>query len=272
MDAGRQEARSLLALPRASWLAWPPDLDQLRGLVQPPAAPPHAGPARAARAVAGAAARGADVEGLAGELGDIARRLTGAFEALRTSARLSEPQVEGLAAEVERLTRLSASVSVVSSPPSRGHERFDLDALLEEELAVLALQQKKAARFKYRGGAALHVAADREALTRAFGSCLHFARSAAAEGEVVRVITSPSDGMVAVRIEFPATNLGDVEPSALLQSGGRSRSGAPSHDLSAARAVVRSQGGDLELSAPKEGELEILVLLPAAQPVSPAAV
>jgi hypothetical protein len=270
MDAGRQEARSLLALPRAGWLAWPPDLDQLRGLIQAPAPPRAAVPLPASRPGAGGPARGPELGGLAGDLLDIAQGLTGAFEALRTSARLSEPQVEGLAGEVERLARFSAAVAVLASPPARGHERFDLDALLEEELAVLALQPKKTARFKYRGGAALHVVGDREALTRAFGSCLHFARSLAEEGEVVRVVTAPSNGMVTVRIEFPATGLGDVEPGALLIPGSSAAPGAPSHDLAAARAVVRSQGGELEVAAPAEGELEILVTLPAAEPV-PAA-
>jgi len=270
MDAGRQEARTLLALPRAGWLAWPPDLDQLRGLVKPPSPPPQRMPmpvaAPAARS-SGPARGGAEAGEMAGDLVDITRRLAGAFEALRTSARLSEPQVQGLSGEIERLTHFSEALAVIAAPPARGHQRFDLDALLEEELAVLALQQKKAARFKYRGGAALHVVADRDALTRALGSCLYVARSLTAEGEVVRVVTAPSDGMVQVKIELPATNLGDIEPSELLEPGKR---GAPNHDLAAARAVVRSQGGDLLLGTPDEGGLEIVVTLPAAQPLTAA--
>ncbi|HVS11641.1 MAG TPA: hypothetical protein VMS76_17355, partial [Planctomycetota bacterium] len=35
-DAGRQTARSVLALPRTRWLAWPPDLDQLHELARGP--------------------------------------------------------------------------------------------------------------------------------------------------------------------------------------------------------------------------------------------
>jgi hypothetical protein len=62
-EAGDARARTLLSLPRAQWLPWPPDLEQLRGLAggerdgatpASPPAPPPASTASAPRASASA--------------------------------------------------------------------------------------------------------------------------------------------------------------------------------------------------------------------------
>jgi signal transduction histidine kinase len=288
-DGGR--ARALLALPRAQWMFWPPDLEQVRALLalpgsaesaaspaahsaQMPAVPP--GPAGAAR---NGSERGSEpapaLHSQIARLAEIALRIEQSFASLREASRLPEGPAERFSGELQRLRRFTRSLGALVAPPVQGREVFDLDALLEEQLAVLALRQRKAPRFKYRGGERLEVRADRAALTQALESLLLLARHCAAEGEVVRVQTSRADGdQLAIAIEFPAGPLDGLEPAEILagaQVPEQLQEKLPEFDgstLPAAAALFASQGGSLALSSPSRGSLTIharLALVPAAE-------
>lgn len=260
IDAGRHSARALLALPRSGWMPWPPDLDQLRALALPVTAPaPVAGsaPGLLDDALASSSA--------ASDLARIGERLERAFESLCDAARLSESQSAEVAAELHRLRRFTRAAALLASPPARGSEHFDLDSLLEEELAVLALRQRKAPRFQYRGGAAQHVRADRGALTGAFEALLRLARSCAAEGETVRVHTSQHEGRVEVELEFPAGPLKGIDPRTVFEPGALGElADFGSHELAAARVVARSQGGELDLADASTDPVRLRMSLPSA--------
>lgn len=212
-------------------------------------------------------------------LADISQRLELAFAALRESGRLSEPEMESPSIELRRLLRFTRTLSCLVSPPPRGDEEFDLAALIEEQLAALTLRARKGPRFQPRASqegrpVEFVVKADRAALALAFEALLQLARHCAGQGETVRVVyATPQPSELSVRIEFPAgplerlTNEQLADPAVLRD---RLPELWPS-DVSAAAAILASQGGQLQIHSGPNGHVTLLARLTGVRSQAPGA-
>jgi hypothetical protein len=317
-DAGRQTARSVLALPRTRWLAWPPDLDQLHELARgpvgevggelaagpPPQEPPsevepsveiprppvhlpraarepaqELPPARPAlperaietppRARTETAPAIPHLREQIAVLADIAQRLELSFGALRETKRAPEGELEGMALELRRLLRFTRALSHLASPQGQGGERFELGALVEEELAALTLKARRAPRLTWRGSGKLWVRADRVAFTMALESLLVLARACAGVGETVRVEAGAglSDDLW-IRIDFPAGPLAGIDPEKVLDPvvlAERLRE-IGVEEIGAAIAILRAQGAELSAYASPGEHLLLQIRMPLAPP------
>lgn len=184
----RQESRALLALARAHWLAWPPNLEELAGLLQPPRATPAAAPAtREERAAPRRGARrtgtpgpgsngGVDVGALIEEL--LAGAALQGESVPRFQFRPGEPclvhvervaLLEGLGGLVELARQCAAPDGLVraSLEPGAGGVRLvldfplgplpetDLSTLLEGDGAGLETEMAEGLRAAHEGAALL---------------------------------------------------------------------------------------------------------------------
>jgi hypothetical protein len=204
-------------------------------------------------------------------LADISQRLELAFLGLRESGCVPDSDLEGPVVELRRLLRFTRSLACLAAPPPRGADEFEVTGLIEELLATLTLRGRKGPRFQPSSGpigkAALEfiVRADRAALTMAFETVLSLARLCSSGGDTVRVTYTPLNGSaLSIGIEFPAGPLHDVRPERLLDVAVL-RERLPDLDpneLVAAAAILRSQGGGMEVLVPAEGQLAIRMRLP----------
>ena len=225
-DPGARAARVLLALDRSRWLAFPPDLEQLRELIRcplVPAPPPwersreESGSAREASPGPGlldaeapapdgatepsrpgsAAAPGESPAAPApayepptrshvAALADIAQRLELSLGAARARGAGGAAGLEEPASEVGRLRRFTRMLGHVTSPPERGNEEFDVGELFEERLAETTVDSPSTLRFLPKGQRGHVVRADRAAVGDAIGCVLSLARSCAAPDGVVK--------------------------------------------------------------------------------------
>lgn len=276
-DATRASAKALLALARTRWLSWPLDLTQITELVRS-AAPasvvvPRAGEADAKAHTGEGAAAATQLETQVSILADISQRLELAFSVWRESARPAESDIEAPAAELRRLLRFTRTLSCCIAPPSRGEDEFDPAALIDEQLATLALRGRKGPRFSTRGGAEARAAggfavrANRAAIAIAFEAVLGLASQCAAPGETVRVLYSEQDGQLAITVEFPAGALAGVSAERILDPAVM-RERLPDfgpNELPAAAAILRSQGGELVLAEGGRGALAVQMRLGLAR-------
>ncbi len=225
--------RALLALPRVRWHPWPLDLVQLEDLLEPPRAeePRRSMPAAQTNA-AGAELLAMDLRGfdLRTPLGDLAaqvRRTSDALVVLRGAGSLDPKASEALGGEIVRLERSVRSLSLGVERTPKALEDLDLDALVEEELAVLALQSRRAPRVRYLGGEVLHVHADRAALVHTLGVLLELVRALVGTGELVEVrsLSAPDSeraeaARAIVRLRAPAGPLAGIAAAQLFQPNG----------------------------------------------------
>ena len=292
-DAGRSTARRLAALPRSSWLPWPPDLDQLRALARA-ARSPLRGPGRAAAAERGPPAPAAAAEGRPPEEGvgldallsgapPARSRGVGARQARHSRAAAVLREASGEPAPAGPLRLLAAEPEPPESPESRGRaarargprgqERFDVDGVLEETLAVLALRRREGPRVRYRPASVESgalVRGDRGALGAALETLLTLARASGTEEDLVRLQTTrePS-GAVEVRLEFPRGDLTlappeDGSPALFaLERADLAWAELEPGRLTRAREIVEDQAGRLELEAEDDDTLVLACRLPA---------
>ena len=180
-----RRARALLGLPRARWLAWPPDLDQVGALLS--AAP------------AGAASPAAEVPFERAEASDAPPprrpRPTG-----RTGAAPDPPAAGGVG------------------------EPVDVGKLLEELLAGAALVGDTSPRYLYRCDETLLLYRERGPLAESLGALLELGRACAGDDGVVSVQADPAPepgdpaDTVRIRIDFPSGLLHSAEWLELLQA------------------------------------------------------
>lgn len=236
-DRGSTTTGELLALPGTQWHAWPADLGSLeRFLDAPAAAAPAASPA-----LAGPADLAAPVEARAPlvELMAQVRRTVEAHLVLRGAGSLEPGPSEALAGELLRMERCVRGMLLAAERAPRSGEELDLDALVEEELAVLALQRRRAPRLRYQGGEVLPVRVDKAVLVHTLGVLLEIARTLAGSGELVEVhslrSSSARDAAAAadpgapevgagpralIRLRAPAGALSPLLPAQLFQPSG----------------------------------------------------
>lgn len=297
-DPGAVAARALRSLPRLQWTPWPPDLNEIRSWLQvasgetytpparsagsltpnapaltpapPPGAQSHASSTGATTPASTAAALSLGRDQVA-VLADISQRLELAFLGLRESGRTDEGDLEAPQIELRRLLRFTRSLACLAAPPPRGFDEFDVVGLIEELLATLTLRGRKGPRFLPSSGPGgrpaveFTVRADRAALAMAFESVLALARLCSSGGDTVRVSYTPVNATsLAIAVEFPAGPLQGLDPRRLLDTAllrERLPELGPS-ELAAASAILKSQGGSLELSALPEEHLAVRMRLP----------
>ncbi len=199
-DAARQTARTVLAFDRASWLAWPPDLDQLKGLVQNPDAvlwtPAAPGDRRAQPREPRL------LREQASDLADAVQRLELAYAALRESNDLSGEEAEACTAELRRLRNFTLGLR--GDSPGGASDEFDLGALLEEELTGLTVRGPNAPRYLFKSSGDLFVQNDPERLRAALREVLLLGRAASATGDVIRVqAMADADDAVSIDVDAP---------------------------------------------------------------------
>lgn len=235
-DRTGPQGRAILALARTRWHHWPLDLVQLEALLRTPAAPPaaEAGPGTAVPTAAhpsisnGSEPRAVDLRGPLSDLSSHVRRANEALFTLRGTGTLDPAAAENLSTEIARIERTARSLALGAERNPRPAEEMDLDALVEEELAVLALQSRRAARVRYLGGEALPIRADRAMLVHTLTVLLDLLRTLANPGEPleVRSLRSPADKdrfaqpRAIVRLRAPAGALAALTPAQLFLPGG----------------------------------------------------
>jgi hypothetical protein len=269
-DAGRQSARAVLSLARTTWMAWPPDLEQLQELLRAPESIlPRPAPAQAAGVRPRQAQSEANFERELGEIAALAGRARESFARLSDTGEPGGAAAAELGSDLAQLSRTARSLVYRVAPPGPGSATVELGTLLEEQLAALTLRGKKSPRFLYRGPRGVMVRADRAALVTALEAVLLLARGNAAAGEMIRVELAMESGApgAVVRVEFPEGDLAGVDLERLFEPNGVSARSADlgSGDLAAARAVVEALGGRLELNPGSGNTLQIQLHLPAEQ-------
>jgi hypothetical protein len=239
-DRAAPAAAELLGLPGTHWQAWPPDLARLEEFLRIPAAheppqpaAPQAGAEREAEPTPSAAR---------GPLADLmaqVRRTIDAHLTLRGSGNVESGPSEQLAAELLRLERCVRGLLLSAEGAPQAATELDLDALVEEELAVLALQSRRAPRVRYQGGEVLPVRSDRAVLVHILGVLLELARTLTGAGELVEVRSlkigeaidsavmldplagaQPAGPRALIRLRAPAGVLAALLPTQLFQAGG----------------------------------------------------
>jgi hypothetical protein len=260
-DAGHRAARAALALERARFLAWPPDIGQLTELAAAPVdlRPPTQQPGASAPAAGQATPMAAHL----GELAELAERAQHSVAAARAAggAEAEAPP------ELARLSRLARALSYAAAPPALARAELELGPLVEDLLAGMTLRGKKAPRFLYRGARGILVRAARGPLASTLESMLLLARGCAGAGEIVRVqlgFAEDSSSTAEVSVDFPVGPLAGADPSDPLSgAAGALLSDVGPGDYAAAQAVLRGLGGALELSFPDAQQARLRIDLPA---------
>jgi len=251
-DAQEARARALLALPRAQWLAWPPDLEQLRALLPGPApvpalAEPPPPPGRTPEGAGGAAGA--------------ARR-----PVRRVGERVASP---------------------APGPVTGG---VDLGDLVEELLASAALQGEGAPRYQYRCPESVFVQRERTTLVEGLTGLVELARRCAGPDGLVRAVVDttrapgrvagdPSASGVRIGLDFPRSRLDEKDLSGLFERPFPAEGDAQlAEGVAAAQhsaSVLREAGGEVELVPEPPGRVRCEVRLalrpPAAPPAPPPA-
>jgi len=276
-DATRRTARVLSSLERTRWQAWPPDVDQLRELVQMPFA--SAEPDPAAPPLMTHLSGGRESGGASAELLALAERLEHSFSELRRHA--SEAALRRHGAELAQLfefagRRPGRAEPAPGSPdgepevvlePTAARNQFDVVELLEEKLAALAVRGRQSPRYHFTGDGPLVAEGDANAVGGVFDTLLRLARLCAGPGEVVRVQavakSAPGGPWVDVTVSWPPGLLEELDPSEALQPGriAEHLPGMESHDVAAAAKALEAAGGSIDLDADERGRWRASVRL-----------
>ncbi len=258
-DRSGPHGRAILALPRTRWHHWPLDLVQHEALLRTPASPPIAEAVTAETAPPnsnGSEPRSFDLRAPMGDLSNQVRRTNEALLALRGTGTLDSVAAETLSAEIARLERAARSLALGAERNPKLAEELDLDALVEEELAVLALQSRRAPRVRYLGGEALPIRADRAMLVHTLAALLDLLRTLATPAEPVEVrsLRSSTDQdrfgppRARVRLRAPAGVLAALTPAQLFLPGGLGElvPGVGASELSVLARLCTARGLELE--------------------------
>jgi hypothetical protein len=278
-DRTQPAGRALLALPRTRWHPWPLELVHVDALVAgPPALPARGEPALPGRLeperVNGAGhALARPAEDWRAPLSDLVgqvRRAQATLSSLRSNGALDPVAGEALTGEILRVERTVRSLALGSDALAHEPEDLDHDALVEEELAVQALNSRRAPRLRYHGGEPLLVRADRSTLVHSLGVLLDVVRALAGAGEQLEVhslsssadATRPKDlalpaagpprrRLAIVRLRAPAGALADANPSAAFQPEGLGERlpGIGASELHVLARLCASRGMDLTARA-----------------------
>jgi|RhiMethySRZTD1v2_1073278.scaffolds.fasta_scaffold406870_1 hypothetical protein len=302
-DPTRRGVRSLLRHGHVRFLPWPPDIEDLRALVEgngnplsaarPAAAPPHAhdelteiesilaadepprAVPRAERALEASAPVAPPVplarldppppyfKDQVADLADIAQRIQLSLETAGDGK--SGEALEQVGPEVERLVQFTRTLGFLVAPPSPGSQTFDLSEMVEVFLAGTP-KTPESPRTLFRSGGDLPVRSDRALLTQAFDAFLFLSQSCAGKGEIVRLQTRAEGDTCVLSIQFPQGPLAELEPERILQPYGLRRT-VPKlgpNALAAATGIVAGQGGRALLERVGQGRLGWRIELPRA--------
>ncbi len=229
-DRDTRKAQRLLSFAGAGWLHWPPDLDQVKGLLA--GGRELDSPARAA----------APEDELADEL--VPR--PGPADA---GARPAEREPE---------------------PAAAAATGCDLGVLLEEILAGRSVGGEDAPRYLYRAEAELEVALDAAALNRVFEGLFAMAESCAGAGQVIGVRAQAADEDAQVVIDFPPGPLTDGDLPGLFDGSFSGEPELERGIAAAKEAgeALSELGGSARLTTGRPGRLSLEATLPVRQPAA----
>ncbi len=207
-------------------------------------------------------------KGQVADLNDLAQRLHLDLFALEEDASLQGHSIAiALREDVARLSQFARTLGFLAAPPGQGHQTFSLATLVQEQLGTLTGLGPEAPRFLFRAGEDALVRSDKMLLVSALDAVLQVAgQCAGAHPETVRVECQVQEAFASVSISFEPGPIVEFtaeqvfEPYALrtcLENIGPNA-------LSAARSILRSQGGDLSLDNPASGPFRFSLSLPQA--------
>ncbi|MFT5057389.1 MAG: hypothetical protein ACI89E_000153 [Planctomycetota bacterium] len=207
-------------------------------------------------------------KGQIADLNDLAQRLHLDLFALEEDASLQGHSIAiALREDVARLSQFARTLSFLVAPPSQGEQTFSLATLVQEQLGALTGLGPEAPRFLFRSQAQADVRSDKMLLVSALDALLQVAGQCAGKHpETVRVECLTEAEFAHIRISFSpgpiaafATDevfepyalracLADIGPNA----------------LSAARSILRGQGGNLVLEQLNAKPWTFVLSLPLA--------
>jgi len=232
-DPTEGRAKALLAFPRAQFLPWPPDLDQLGALLvrrgeRPAALPPPAPTAPAAR---------------------------------------STPTPEA-----PREERPSARRPARRAAAPNG-AAVDVSVLVEELLASAALQSRGNPRYHFQSAQAVLLARERGLLAEGLGGLVDLARTCAGEDGLVRAAIDPAGELVRIGFDFPLAGLSEKDLPELLERPYPPEGDPALAEVVAGAqqgvALLREAGGRVELASTEPGRVHCEVRLPLQPPAPP---
>ncbi len=208
-------------------------------------------------------------KGQIADLNDLAQRLHLDLFALEEDASLQGHSIAmALREDVARLSQFARTLGYLASPPSQGEQTFSLATLVQEQLGALTGLGPDAPRFLFRGQTQGLVRSDKMLLVSALDALLQVAgQCAGTQSETVRVECLDLEHNAQIRIGFQSGPLADMsadeifEPYAL-----RSQlADIGPNALSAARSILRGQGGDLLLEKADGAQCAFVLSLPLAR-------
>ncbi|MDF1836386.1 MAG: hypothetical protein P1V35_00830 [Planctomycetota bacterium] len=207
-------------------------------------------------------------KGQIADLNDLAQRLHLDLFALEEDVPLQgHPIAMALREDVARLSQFARTLGFLASPPAQGEQTFSLATLVQEQLGALTGLGPDAPRFLFRGQTQAQVRSDKMLLVSALDALLQVAgQCAGSQSETVRVECLDLGEIAQIKIGFRAGPIADLTPEEIFEPYALRPHMADigPNALSAARSILRGQGGDLQLEVPDSGDCAFLLNLPLA--------
>ncbi len=188
-------------------------------------------------------------KGQVADLNDLAQRLHLDLFALEEDESLHGHSIAiALREDVARLSQFARTLGFLAAPPAPGHQTFSLATLVQEQLGMLSGLGPDAPRFLFRSGGDALVRSDKILLVSALDAVLQVAgQCAGAHPETVRVECRLEGYFASVSIGFKPGPIADFTPEEVFEPYALRTclEDIGPNALSAARSIMRSQGGDL---------------------------
>jgi len=234
-DPLEPRAKALLGFPRAQFLPWPPDLDQLGALLAPPAG-----------------------------------RVPPAPLAVPTPAATRPPP----ALEPVREERPAGRRSTRRAPANAGGS-VDVSVLVEELLASAALQSRGNPRYHFQSSQGVLLSRERGLLAEGLGGLVDLARTCAGEDGLVRAAIDPAGELVRIGLDFPLAGLSEKDLPGLFERPFPAEGDPSLAEVVATAqqgvALLREAGGRVDLASQEPGRVHCEVRLPLQAPSPPRA-
>ncbi|MCP5023294.1 MAG: hypothetical protein GY930_16180 [bacterium] len=207
-------------------------------------------------------------KGQVADLNDLAQRLHLDLFALEEDESLHGHSIAiALREDVARLSQFARTLGFLAAPPAPGHQTFSLATMVQEQLGMLSGLGPDAPRFLFRSGDDALVRSDKILLVSALDAVLQVAgQCAGAHPETVRVECQLEGHSASVSIGFRPGPIADFTPEEVFEPYALRAclEDIGPNALSAARSIMRSQGGDLSLQVADWDAFRFELSLPQA--------
>lgn len=209
-------------------------------------------------------------------MGNYARSLLRRQQAGKLAPEALQQAAEEIASESERAAGILAGIRAFARKRNRVRERCDLEALVQESGALLMGMQARAPAIVLHDGLpreSREVLADplqiQQVLLNLFKNAWD-AQQAAGRDEPIEVTLSPDDGRCRVSVCDHGAGLTPELRQRLFEPFFTTKPEGLGLGLSICKTIIEAHGGELEATAPEEGEgLVLRFSLPLAQPSTP---